>query len=328
MSLRSLTHAVSSMLLTLAIGLFVSMAAPPPAHAQTAPPQNAQMARARHVFIISFDGGKPSVMQQSRMPTLFSMLRQGAGTWNARTIFPSITLPSHTSMLTGVGPARHGITWNDWQPERGLVKVPTIFALARQKGLSTALFAGKEKFMHLNLPGSLDTFSIPSYEARKVAALAARIIEIAPPNLCFIHFADPDGAGHEYGWGSPQQIQAFAECDAALAIVRAAIERAGIANSSVLLLTADHGGHDKTHGSASDDDMIIPWIAWGAGVRPAYTITAPVTTFDTAATALWLLNVPVPADWEGKPVTSAFINAAAPANPPTRPTGSPARPGR
>ncbi|HZO87526.1 MAG TPA: alkaline phosphatase family protein [Chthonomonadaceae bacterium] len=264
--------------------------------------------RAQHVFIVSFDGGKPAVMQQSRMPTLFALRKQGAGTWSAQTIFPSITLPSHISMLTGVGPTKHKVLWNDWEPERGVIKVPTIFQLAKQKGLRTAMFVGKEKFAHLFIPGTLDAFAMPAYNARIVAALAARYIEVQKPNLCFIHFADSDGAGHQYGWGSPEQKQAFAEEDAALTEIKRAIDKAGIADSSVIILSADHGGHEKTHGSLSPEDMTIPWIVWGAGVRHDYAIAVPVTTYDTAATALWLLDVPIPADWDGKPVTSAFEN--------------------
>ena len=41
-------------------------------------------------------------------------------------------------------------------------------------------------------------------------------------------------------------------------------------------------------------------------MKKNFTITVPVTTYDTAATALWLLDVPVPAEFDGKPVTSAF----------------------
>jgi hypothetical protein len=88
--------------------------------------------RAQHVFIISFDGGKPAVMQESRMPTLLAMVAQGAHTWGAQTIFPSIPLVSHTSMLTGVGPDKHKVLWNSWQPDKGLVPVPTA------RGTSTA----------------------------------------------------------------------------------------------------------------------------------------------------------------------------------------------
>lgn len=262
--------------------------------------------RANHVFIISFDGGNPTVMQRSLMPTVMTLLRQGAGTWTAQTIFPSVTLPSHTSMLTGVSPQKHKVLWNDWKPEKGLVSVPTIFGIAKQKGLTTALFAGKPKFKHLNLPGTLDAFGIPSYSAKRVAAVAGKYILEKKPNLCFIHFADSDGAGHKNGWGSREQMLAFTDEDDALKTVVEAIQKAGIANDSVVILSADHGGHGKTHGSKSPDDMNIPWIAWGSRVKQGFAITAKTTTYDTAATALWLLDIPVPANWDGKPVASAF----------------------
>ena len=262
--------------------------------------------RAQHVFIVSFDGGKPAVMQQSQMPVLNGMVSQGAHTWNAQTIFPSITLPSHTAMLTGVGPAKHKILWNDWVPSKGLVTVPTVFQVARERGYTTALFAGKPKFRHLNIAGTLDEFQIPEYSAQTVANAAAKYIVEKKPNLCFVHFPDSDGAGHKYGWGSSQQIQSFADEDAALKTLRDAVKDADIEGDSIFILTADHGGHAKTHGSNSPDDMTIPWIAWGKNVKIGYTITAPVTTYDSAATALWLLDLPVPANWDGKPVESAF----------------------
>jgi len=52
--------------------------------------------------------------------------------------------------------------------------------------------------------------------------------------------------------------------------------------------------------------MTIPWIAWGVGVKKGYAITDAVTTYDTAATALYALGVPIPADFDGKPVLSAL----------------------
>jgi predicted AlkP superfamily pyrophosphatase or phosphodiesterase len=258
------------------------------------------------VFIISFDGGKPAVMRRSPMPALMRTLKEGAGTWSAQTIYPSVTLPAHTSMLTGVGPQKHKILWNNYEPERGLVTVPTIFSLAHKSGLSTAMFVSKEKFKHLNLPGSVDRFEMPSYSAKTVAKMAVKYIVASKPALCFIHFTDSDTAGHAFGWGSVQQVQAFADEDQALKTVEDGLQQAGIAEDSVLILTADHGGHDRVHGSRSPEDMTIPWIAWGKGVKRGFNITAPVNTCDTAATALWLLRVPLPANMDGKPVASAF----------------------
>ena len=220
--------------------------------------------RAEHVFIISIDGGKPAVMAQSEMPVLNRLAFEGARSWTATTIYPSVTLPSHTSMLTGVGPRKHKITWNSWKPRKGVVRVPTVFSEAKAAGFSTAMFVGKEKFRHLVQPGALDcvdygqdsAFTTSMAGCRKpktsgtllaaqVAQKAAVYIMEHKPNLCFIHFTDADDTGHKYGWGSSQQIHAFASVDVALAVVLKAIEDAGIADQSVLIVTADTVGTEK-----------------------------------------------------------------------------------
>lgn len=275
-----------------------------------------QAPRAEHVFIISFDQGNPDLIQSSPMPTFHAMAADGARTWNAYTIVPSLTLPSHTSMLTGVGPQVHQVLWNDYETNKGHVKVPTIFSLAKQRGMVTAMFVGKEKFEHLAIPGSLDLFDWPQPDdgAISVAKNFAEHVGALKPNLCFIHFRDPDTAGHASGAHSPEKIKALADCDAALKIIKDAIAAAHLKNS-VIILTADHGGHDVknkegkivgTHGSADTADVEIPWVAWGAHVKKNFNITAPVVQYDTAATALWLLNVPLPESFWGRPVTSAF----------------------
>ncbi len=276
----------------------------------------AETRRAEHVFIISFDQGNPDLIQKSAMPTFHGMAAEGAHTWNAYTIVPSLTLPAHTSMLTGVGPQVHQVLWNSYEPDKGLVKIPTIFSLAKQHGLVTAMFVGKEKFEHLILPGSLDAFvwPKPEDEAVSVAKMFAGQVGTLKPNLCFIHFRDPDAAGHKYGAESPEKAQALADCDAALKIIKDAIAAAGLTNS-VIILTADHGSHDVkdksgkmvgVHGTAETADVTIPWVVWGKGVKQHFAITAPVVQYDTAATALWLLNVPLPEYFWGRPVTSAF----------------------
>ena len=283
--------------------------------------------RAEHVFIISLDGGKPDVIQQSQMPVLKRLVAEGACTWGAQTTVPSSTLPSHVSMLTGVQPAKHLVTWNSYKPEAGVVKVPTVFSLVKQAGGSTAMFVGKEKFKHLLVPGSVDEFGYnrkvsgevtklmegekkPTKEgtvlAKTVSADAAAYIAAKQPTLCFIHFTDTDSTGHKFGWGSPEQRQAFADEDAGLDTMLKAIRKAGLLETSVIIVTADHGGHAKTHGLNIPDDMTVPWVAWGKGVKKNCTITAPVLTCDTTATALWLLDIKPPADLDGQPVASAF----------------------
>ncbi len=273
--------------------------------------------RAHHVFIISFDQGNPDLIQKADMPVFHKMAEEGAHTWHAYTIVPSLTLPSHTSMLTGVGPQKHQVLWNDYDTNKGLVKVPTIFSIAKEKGLVTGMFVGKEKFKHLDVPGSLDAFVWPQPEDNALAVTQAFVSALpqVKPNLCFIHFRDPDDAGHKYGVTSPEKIQALESCDHALKLIKEAIAGAGLLDDSVIILTADHGSHDitnaagkivGTHGNATSADVEIPWVAWGKSVKPGFTVSAPVVQYDTAATALWLLGIPVPESFWGRPVTSAF----------------------
>jgi predicted AlkP superfamily pyrophosphatase or phosphodiesterase len=283
--------------------------------------------RVEHVFIISIDGGSPPVIEQSAMPVLKRLVKEGAHTWHAQTIRPSLTLPSHTSMLTGVPMEKHKVTWNHISPTNGLVEAPTVFSAAKRAGVSTAMFVGKEKFAHLLLTNTVDHFYYDHANdvvvmksdsgdravkkegnifAKMVATNAADYILKNKPSLCFIHFTDTDSIGHEFGWGSPEQIKAFAETDMALDMVLKAIRKAGIARRSVVLISADHGGHGKGHSQGRPLDMQIPWIAWGKDVKKGYEIVSPVYTCDTAATALWLLGVTPASKIDGVPVTSAF----------------------
>jgi predicted AlkP superfamily pyrophosphatase or phosphodiesterase len=263
---------------------------------------------AQHVFILSIDGGKPSVIQKANMPTLSHLANKGAVSWKAKTIFPSITLPSHVSMLTGVGPFIHQVTWNNWDPEKGYISRETIFTVAKRHGLVNGFFSGKEKFRHFDAPGTLDQFFYQSDNAVDIAQKAALYITEKKPNLTFIHFPDADNAGHKSGWGSSQQVRALERINQAINIIYQAIENSGISQSSMMIITADHGGLLLGHGSQFDHDMIIPWIAWGASVKRGHILNDSIRTMDTAATALWALGIDTPPDWEGKPVKDAFVN--------------------
>lgn len=273
--------------------------------------------RVKHVFIISYDQGNPSLIQRTELPTFHQMAAAGARTWEAYTIVPSITLPSHVSMLTGVGIQKHQISWNDHRPDRGHVQVPTVFSLAKERGLKTAMFVGKEKLQTLEIPGTIDVlvWPQPTDDAKSIARAFAAEFGKSKPNLTFLHFRDPDTVGHATGAYSPEKIQSLKDCDEALTTIKNAVAAAGVLNDSVFILTADHGAHDSknregktvgSHGDSRPEDVLIPWVAWGKGVKKNFDITAPVLQYDTAATALWLLKVPLPEHFWGRPVTSAF----------------------
>jgi arylsulfatase A-like enzyme len=268
-----------------------------------------------HVVIVSIDGLRPDAIERFGAKTLGRLAREGSHTFAATTINPSKTLPSHTSMLTGEGPDEHGITWNSNQTSsHAALAVPTVFGMARASGLHTAAFFSKGKFNHLEVPGSLDYSQAPNgngkWNADRTIGDVERYLGSTQPNLLFVHLAEPDNAGHLWGWMSGFYGRAVRKADAAVARLIAAADRAYGANNYTVILTADHGGHGRTHGTKRVEDVTIPWIAWGKGVNPGTNIADKVRTMDTAGTALWLLGVDAPDGLSGVAVRSAFTSGA------------------
>ena len=271
---------------------------------------------ANHVVVVSIDGLRPDAIARFKAPTLQRMLREGRYSLTAQTIDLSLTLPSHTSMLTGVGSDQHGVTWNSNKTaERGHVSVPTIFGLASGAGFTTAAFFSKTKFEHLDVPESIDHSRGPHrgptpWSSEHTLGLVQQHLRTARPNLLFVHFADADFAGHTFGWMGHTYGMAVREIDRSLSGLLTALDRTYGAGRYTVIVTADHGGHGRTHGTTDKLDTTIPWIVWGAGVAKGDTLSG-VRTMDTAATVMWMLGVNAPGNWTGRAQLSAFDPALA-----------------
>jgi predicted AlkP superfamily pyrophosphatase or phosphodiesterase len=104
--------------------------------------------------MISIDGMRPDYVTRAdehhlKVPTLRSILASGTHAEGVIGVFPTVTYPSHTTLVTGVWPAEHGIVNNTrFDPEHNLsgawywyseqVKVPSLYTAAHAAGLSTA----------------------------------------------------------------------------------------------------------------------------------------------------------------------------------------------
>jgi predicted AlkP superfamily pyrophosphatase or phosphodiesterase len=262
--------------------------------------------------LVSIDGLRPDAIETFEATTLKKLIHEGSYTLSATTILPSKTLPSHTSMLTGQPPDVHGVSWNtNVSLRRRPVAAPTVFSVLRSKGYQTAAFFSKPKFGSLQRPGTLDYSQAPGgwfghWSAERTLRDVELYLENQRPHLLFVHLAEPDRAGHGSGWMSSKYGEAVRLADTAIGRLLTAAERSFGPDKFTLIVTADHGGHNKDHGSEDPRDMTIPWIVWGRGVKPGQ-LTEPVKTTDTASTILWLFRVPEITDWAGKPVAQAFL---------------------
>jgi arylsulfatase A-like enzyme len=301
------------------------------------------------VVVISVDGLRPDVLLRAYAPNVRALMRSGSFTMWARTTAVAVTLPSHVSMMTGVTPGRHGIAWNSALPLTRPVypKGRTLMEIAKAYGYTTAMVAGKAKFEIFNRPGALDWCWVakekkqaatrPAGDAAKptpdaaeeewpdntkkaaaesladsvVADHAVAIIEAHRPQVMFVHFPHVDNVGHMSGWGTPEQVAAVEDADVAVGRVLRALEDAGLAQSTLVILSADHGGAGRNHGADDPRSRHIPWIAAGPGIRRDLDLTRyanlTINTEDTFATACYFLGMTPSPRIDGKPVREIVL---------------------
>ncbi len=279
---------------------------PDPTICPCPPPCSCQI---EHVVIISIDGLRPDVLDKADTPVIDALQANGAYSPRAQAVLPSVTLINHASMLSGMSPEKHGITWNEHDPALGTVNGPTLFSVAHQAGLSTAMVVGKPKLEHLVLPDTMDTYNYAGFTDRQVVNEAVKVIEAGLPNVLFIHLPDVDSAGHLTGWMSRGQLFAVSMTDDQVGKVVAALDTEQYLDKTLLIITADHGGSDTSHGSDSPEDITVPWLAVGPGVSVGVVLESNIIMYDTAATALYALNLPVPKVWEGQPTQEIFVTS-------------------
>ena len=264
------------------------------------------VAQVRRVLIISVDGLRPDLMLRARTPVIRRLMDSGSFSLWARTVKQAITLPSHTSMLTGVSPSKHGVTWNSDKDEEAYPKVPTLFEVAKKAELTTAMVTGKSKFDVLARPGTVDWLSVAKATDEEVGSRAAMVLAHHRPDVMVVHFPGCDGAGHSKGWGSPEQMAAIESIDRSLGVLLSALDESGLAGETLVILSADHGGAGRGHGPDDPRCRHIPWIASGPGVRRNYDLTRDgtlvINTEDTFATACYFLGLRPDAPIDGKPI--------------------------
>ncbi len=106
----------------------------------------------KHVVLISIDGFRPDFYIEEKWPApyLKEMAEKGAYAQGVRGVFPSVTYPSHTTLITGAMPANHGIYYNSpfepegptgrWYWEESLIQTQTLWDAVREAGLTSASF--------------------------------------------------------------------------------------------------------------------------------------------------------------------------------------------
>lgn len=256
---------------------------------------------AKKVVLILVDGLRPDAIEKCGHPYLRDLAEKSASCLNARTVMPSVTLPCHASLFFSVPPSRHGILTNTFMPlVRPIDSLGDAFSMS---GRTTAMFYNWHQLRDLNRPGSMIMDHCESHadlgtplpmNDGRIAQCAIDYIAEKRPDFVFLYLGRTDEAGHKYGWMSDEYMGVVAD---ASSLIQRVIESAG--EEYTFVVTADHGGHERSHGTEADEDMTIPIIMHGSPFEPGAKIEG-MTIIDIATTIASVAGIPAPADWEGR----------------------------
>jgi predicted AlkP superfamily pyrophosphatase or phosphodiesterase len=185
--------------------------------------------------------------------------------------------------------------------------VPGLIEIARAAGLRCGFFYNWEKLRNLTQPGNLDfayfkdnVFTDPDGE-KVLVEEELRYLANDNPEFIFAYFGTLDEAGETFGWMTDEYFEQLDRVDSILGRLLN-----GLPPDAVILLQADHGGHDKGHGTDAPEDITIPWMVAGPGIRSGFEIQSQVTLLETAPTLARILGIEPHPDWEGHCVDEIF----------------------
>lgn len=154
----------------------------------------------------------------------------------------------------------------------------------------------------------LKPVALSAKDTKQAVTDVVSYIKEKKPLFCSVIFGEPDGAGHHYGWTSEQYYAMLTHLDLALAEIVKAIDEAGIADETMIILAADHGGTGKGHGGKTMEEMQTTIVFNGKGVRQGFVIPESTMVYDIAGTLAYIFGLERPQVWLARPIKSAFEN--------------------
>ena len=215
------------------------------------------------VIMVSFDGMRYDYLDLAgvdRTKNFQAMKQRRDAVWarnGLRPAFPSLTFPNHYTLVSGVHPESHGITANhiydpvlneNFEYTKHDTQGPewwnaqTIWGAAEMFNVSTGtvFWVGSETKIQGRQPDVWLPYNGALSNADRVKQLFEWIDSDAC-TLCLLYFSDVDSAGHEFGAASPQALDAVANMDTMVGLIRDGLIERKLDKTASLVLLADHG---------------------------------------------------------------------------------------
>jgi parallel beta-helix repeat protein len=223
-----------------------------------------------HIVLIVIDGVRPDVLLAANTPNFDALASEGSYTWNAWTVWPSVTIAAVPSIYTGATPEVHGVT--DWH---GDIHAETLTEVFNEAGLTSAI-VGNDAI----LGGYAATYCTGYYStpdpAEHFMNIAIDWFINYRPFFLTLYNPMPDRMAHTYGHESAEYREAIENADYHIGRLIQVLKDLGVYDNTLIVITTDHGMTGKSHSGGYESDMRIFSIWRGPKVKKGYEMANDV----------------------------------------------------
>jgi predicted AlkP superfamily pyrophosphatase or phosphodiesterase len=275
-----------------------------------------------HVIVIGVDGMTSDGLMKAKTPVMDDLIAHGAFKYDARTILPTVSAPNWGAMLHGAGPEATGIISNNrdnWMTpvdKSRMGMFPNIFNIIREQmpdAEQGSIFhwGGFGQLLQEEVVNRYNTYNSPEETTKQICDY----ITSKKPVLLFTQLDHVDGAGHGFGYqNTPEYLASIEKTDSLTGLIMESIRQAGMENNTLVMIVSDHGGINTGHGGVTLEELTVPVIYYGKGIKQNYKIQQTVYMFDVAANIAFALNLKMPHVWTGRPTLPAYEGYSEPVN--------------
>jgi predicted AlkP superfamily pyrophosphatase or phosphodiesterase len=278
----------------------------------------------KHAVIIFIDGLRADLLDPELAPHIAALGRAGTRFANAEVGFPTDSMPGILGPLTGASPRGTGVPYDEYYDRHyklaieltevvtvppglkphDLLRVPTLFEVAKAKGLKTGFISKHVGYEILQEPSGqgLDRLELPEmaewkgpyrdYDAKNFDVLTAWVAK-AGIDIAGIYAIAANYAMKDNGVTAPETRAAIAGIDAQVGRLVDAVAAAGRYDDTVFVVLGDHGDTDMPNAVASKgegsvvgflaeqgiksvkitaDDVMLAWLADSSQAQQAASL--------------------------------------------------------
>ena len=282
------------------------------------------MPHAKHVIFIGFDGMGSYAVQRAHTPNINRLIENGAVSLDTRSVRSTVSSQNWMSMVSGAPSQVHGVHDNSWlfgdRPyEPGKARNSKNLFPAMRDDLRAArpdaLIYGFIEWGGETWFYDLDTFDKvvcneeeagQDYSSEDIMNQALEAYFEDQPDLLFVSVVITDNLAHHVGHESEEFLDCVNHMDEMVGHFVSELEKRGLMDDTVLMITADHGGIGLGHGGDTPQEYRVPIIMYGDGVTKGKVMEYTNMIYDNAATVCGLLDVEMPRECRGTFLWEAF----------------------